>query len=419
MADDLYNEDAALRYVMGEGDDAERTAFESRLATSTELRALVNELESGVTALAEAAPKRRPPASVWRNIEMAVSDETRLGSNFLTSLLCWLRNGWEVAAVCLIGWVLTVFWVNQHYASTSTKPETQQMEIADVHAPKPTNKSVATQAHDSTATNRVSGLLQARTMEILELRGKIAALQTATTQMSRSLAAQHALLTESNRIKFYHLVPASMDGNPNTELLSPGLQIAVLTALARNLGWIDTTPLSNSQNNGNVQPRFITIGGVDFIDLRPGSQIVGKQQQEQLQVTSGQTTADNTPAAKQGEPQTQAQTQTTVGSSDTTTTEPTIPAFISGDNLVVALDSTVVPTGSLVTLTASGANQNQTGGTFTIGENPTVVTLPLNPTTYGSNGYLIGNLDAVTLSVQTPNGQTSTMQFSAPSTANP
>ena len=423
MADTPANEDAALLYVLGEFNDAEQREFESRLAMSTELRALVNELESGAVAMAITAPRRWAPAEIWRRIEKAMVKETRPKLAWPSFGLGWLRNGWAVAVACLIGWLLYAFSVNRHLASTPEKLRTSQPEVIVANPVEPRPERVAVKPSVAALTNAAFELLQARTREIMELRGKIAQLETAGTQLSLSLAQQHALLGESNRIKFYHLSPASAaTANASTAPLSPGLQRAVFMALARELDWLPPTSPAGVQAGGNVPPTSTTIGGVDFVDLRPGSQSVVSQPQPQTQNGSGQPTADNnTTAAAQVQPPAQPQAESPAASSSgTTAPAPTIPAFVSGDNLVVALDSTVVPLGSSVSLTATDANQNQTGGSFMLGSNPTVVTIPFSGPTdlstpvYTTGGYTAGGLYVVTLSFQTPGGQTGTTQFYAP-----
>jgi hypothetical protein len=171
-------------------------------------------------------------------------------------------------------------------------------------------------------------------------------------------------LGESNRIKFYQLAPVSTaSASTSTAPLSPGLQRAVFMALARELGWLPANPPSAAQAGGNVPPTSTTIGGVDFIDLRSGRQSIVSQPQPQAEAGKP-TVENNTTTAAQVQPPAQPQTESPVASPANTVSNPTIPAFVSGDNLVVALDSTVVPAGSSVSLIASDANQNQTGGSF-------------------------------------------------------
>jgi hypothetical protein len=435
MADVPSSEDAALRYVLGEFDDAEQREFESHLAASAELRVLVNELETGVVAMANAAPRRRAPAEIWRRIERTMAKETRPKLAFPSFGFDWLRNGWAVAVACLIGWLFYAFCVNRHLASAPKKSIISRSEVTVANLVEPLPKPVAAKTGASNTTNATFELLQARTREIMELRGKIAQLETAKTQLSRILAQQHALLGESNRIKFYQLATASTPGgNASTAPLSPGLQHAVFMALAREMGWLATDSPSTPQTGGNAPPMSATVGGVDFIELHPGSQSVVSQPQPQPPSESGQPTADNNAATTtQTQPQAQPQTKSAAVAQGTTASDPTIPAYVSGDNLVVAMDQTVVPAGSSVSLSVLDANQNVLGGSFVgsfiLGNNPAVVTMPLNSPIYTTSGdFTAGNspigdpaggLSFVIMSFQTPDGQTSTIQFYAPPTTNP
>jgi len=422
MADVSSNENEVLRYVLGEFSAAERREFESRMAASVELRALVDELETGMVAVATASPRRRPPPEVWQRIEKAVVRETRPKLAFPAFGFGWLRSGWAVAVACLMGWVFYAFLLNRHEVPAAAKLKIPPGEIAVATSAEPPPKPVAAPSLVASATNAAVELLQARAREIMELRGKIARLETVTTQLSRSLAQQHALLGESNRIKFYHLSAVSTtSGKGSTAPLSPGLQRAVLTALARELGWLPAGSTSATQTGGNFPPIPVTFGGVDFIDLLPGSQTVFSQPQIQSQVGSGRQTADNTAAGTQVPPLVQPQIESTApaASPGTTAPDPAIPAFVSGDNLVVAMDSTIVPAGSSVTLTVLDANQNATGGTFILGNNPAVLTIPLSDLSDPSaSPYVVAGFSGWMVNINSifPNGQTGTMQFFTPAT---
>ncbi|HVU26170.1 MAG TPA: hypothetical protein VHG71_00270 [Verrucomicrobiae bacterium] len=422
MAEIQSNEDAALRYVLGELNDVERREFELRLATDAELRACVGELETGLVAAATASPRRCPPATIWQRIEKAVAKETKVKLRFPNFWHGWLRYGWATAAACLTGWLLYAFWANHRYNSALARLKLSQRETVIVNSTAPSPIHDAVKSPAPVVTNIAFELLQSRTQEINELRGRIAQLETETTQLSRSLAQQQSLLSESSRIKFYHLVSDSVaNNNPNPPPLSPGLQRAVSTALARELGWLPTTPQSVEQIGGNLPATPMTIAGVDFIDLRPGNnqQQVQLQSQSPSQPQNNQPVTDNNTATAQMQPQAQPQVdsqvqqpQSSATSQAASTSQPTIPAYVSGDNLVVALDSTVVPAGSSVMLTTYDANQNQTGGSFTLGNNPVVVTIPLS-----SDGYtpvLTTGLGMV-ITFTSPAGQTGTYYFSQPS----
>src|SRR3954469_15521863 len=104
------SEEEASRYVLGELSDAQRNEFEERLAQSAELRALVRELEHGMTALAMAASRHRPPPGIWQGIEKALGGKTRRVL-IPAPWVGWLRSGWAAAAACLVGWMIYAFWI--------------------------------------------------------------------------------------------------------------------------------------------------------------------------------------------------------------------------------------------------------------------------------------------------------------------
>jgi hypothetical protein len=417
MADLSSNEDAALRYVLGELNDAERREFESRLATDAALRACVGELEAGLVAAAAASPRRRPPVEVWQRIEKAVAKEAKPKFEFPSFIFGWLRNGWAVAAICLLGWLFYALSAHRQLASVTEQSEHLQREIAAVHSAPPATAPKNVKSLPFVLTNRMLISPPSHTQEIRALRGKIAALQTQTAQLSRLLEQQRALLGETNRVKFYQLASTAAAGNSNGgnggTTLSPGLQRAVLTALARELGWLGEPPAA-AQASGNSVATPVTIGGVDFIDLRPNEQNVVSQPTTQPKIEN-QAAADNNVAQTQNQSPAQSQIETPPAENS----NPTIPAYVSGDNLVVALDSTVVPTGSVVTLVASDANQNQTGGSFVLGNNPAVVTIPFSNGSYSLPviGFTPTSSIGLSLYFTAPDGQSGTFYLSPASSS--
>jgi hypothetical protein len=421
MTDVPSNEDDALRFVLGEFSAAERRDFEARMAASAELRTLVNELEAGMVAAATAAPRRRPPAEVWRRIEKAVAKESSVKPAFPFPWFGWMRNGWAVAVVCLAGWLGYAFLAHLHFISAMAELKNRRQEVAVVIPAGPPATTVATRP--PAVTNDGFEPLQTKLKEISELQGRVSQLETEKLQLSRSLARQGALLGETNRIKFYQLTPTP-DGNTHVAPLSPGLQTAVLLAMEHELGWAAGEANPATPAGGNIiAPTTVTIDGVDFIDFR-GHAATG-QPQAQPQADNAAATAQ-AQSQVQSQPQTQAQQQTPQQASSqvppqtespaatTPASEPTIPAFVSGNNLVVAIDSSVVPAGSSVTLTALDADQNASGGTFVLGNNPAVVTIPLSG---DSTPILTTGIGwTVILNSTSPNGQPVNLQFYAPTT---
>jgi hypothetical protein len=375
MPDLHLPEDEAARYVFGGLSADERREFETRLAQSDELRSLVRELEEGAVALAQASPRRQPPQQVWERIEKAVVRETKSTVTFPAVWLGWLRNGWAAAALCLIGWLLYAFLANRHPSEiiTSIIPQPQ---TASASSNPPVRTQVAAKLLPS-AANVDLKLLQARAQEIGDLRRKIAQMEMEATQLSRSLARQGAALSESNRIKFCQLIPASSaNADESAPPLSPRLQRAMLMAIARELSWLPVESKSGVQTGSGTSQTPVSVGGVDFVDLPPNTNSVAHQ----------------TPAPQR----TQA--------AATESSEATIPVFVAGNKLVVAVDSTVAPPESSVTFTVTDANQNQSGGTVTLGENPMVVTIPLsdgfmhNGLIATSDGYLTVGFASLSLS---------------------
>src|SRR5579862_835647 len=339
MPDPRLPEDDAASYVLGGLSAEDRREFETRLAESEELRALVRELEDATVALTLASPPKRAPQRIWTGIEKAVAQESK--SRSAAFWFGWLRNGWAAASICWLGWVLYAFLAHRP-ASDITTSKTSDDRLTAAISPTPTQ---ALPNPLSSPSNAAMKLLQARAQELAELRRKIAQMETERTQLSRWLARQSAALSESNRIKFCQLVPASVNTDGSAPPLSPGLQRAMLMAIARELGWFESKPGAPDDSRFGQTP--FSIDGIDFVNLHPN--------------TNG--------VAYQAPPQPSAQS--------TATPQTTIPGFVAGNKLVLAVDSTVAPPQSSVTFTVTDANQNQTGGTVVLGDNPTVVTIPL------------------------------------------
>jgi hypothetical protein len=143
------------------------------------------------------------------------------------------------------------------------------------------------------------------------------------------------------------------------------------------LGWAqsgDASPGGESNSAGTLSP-ITTIGNVDFVDLRPGTNSVSPALQSQPQ------------PKPQPQPPPQPQTpqpdnQNAVASSPPASTEAphaSIPAFISGQNLVMAIDSTIAPKDSQVTFSYQTPDLGLVSfGSVTVGNNPMVITVPSN-----------------------------------------
>lgn len=390
---DLYSpEDEAALYVLGELTAAERREFETRLAQSAELRALVRELEEGAVALSMASPRRRPPREAWTRIEKAVTGETK--AVFPVFWIGWWRHGWAAAAACLVGWLLYALWPHRPGPSdASPAPVVTGVNsqpgatLADTHQDNTRNRT----RQDNAENNATLQLLRARTQEIGALRWQIAELTNRMTHLSQALAQQQALLSESSRLKFFQLSPPSAGSSgATTPQVSPDLQRALFLGMTRELGW---APSGASSEVGGTDSTRTNHAGVDFVDLRPGSNSVP--------ASIGRSRVELESAG------------VSESSSLASASSNAIPGFVSGTSAVLAFDSSVVPTGSSLTFwTATSWGQFQSLGAVVLGNNPMVVTIPFAVTTWEG-----GN---VTVVAATANGSSNVIgQFSAQGTISP
>jgi hypothetical protein len=345
MADEPRRfEDEAVLYLQGQLGAAERREFESRLEQSAELRAMVRELEEGLLALALAAPRREPPAKVWRQIEKSVTPE-RPGDVIAPSpWRFWLRNGWAAAATCLLGWMLYAFWVNRHPMDSSAHGS-ENIPVVKITSPAAGLPETAGMAPSpmTNVTRRPAGRPQpgdlARTGEIAALRRQVQELETQVAHLSRMSTQQQA--SASSRFTRFQMAPpnANAPAGP-TAPPSPELQRALLLALARELGWLQA-PEGGFGQGGST--------GVDFVDLPavPG----GAHPDQPINPES----ATNMVAQSEELPATG-----------------TVPGFTFEGNTVFVIPPALVPGGSGPVTVWSGG---EALGTFSVGENPVIVTI--------------------------------------------
>jgi anti-sigma-K factor RskA len=391
MPDFHSPEDEATLYVLGELTAAERRAFEARLAQSAELRALVRDLEEGVVALSTGLPARRPPSEVWSGIEKTVCRESR--RTVPAWRIGWWRNGWAAAAACLAGWLLYAVFLNGRYGSIPATPQPLHESAITNSTPTVAQAVVA----PSAPTNDDHQLLQARAEEIRDLRLKLSKMEKQTGQLAQLLVQQRAQLGESNRIKFYQLSSASANGDAAATPLSPALQRAVFLSIGRELGWFpgESNLRGGIGADGRVLPH--TFGGVDFIDLRKANNEPANpppvQPKPESQTAESQTAGPQVAASQ------------AAGSQVADAPAPVIPAFVSGDKLVVAVDSTIVPPNSSVTFSLAGASPGTTGGTISFVGIPTVLTIPLPAGSTSDGGFILTTWST------TFTGVSNTMQF--------
>lgn len=370
MSDLHLLEDEATLYVLGRLTEAGRGEFEAHLAQSAELRALVRELEEGAVAVAMASPRRRAPQQVWQRIEKAVTEKTKPRVMDPSFWFGWLRNGWAAAAACLVGWLLYALWADRA-GSPDVAPVPLASEVNVQPGGMPTD-SVRTETGGVTpqprnVTNTEQRSPQANPLaamrELGALRLQNAELVKQVTHLSQVLTQQQALLSESSRLKFFQLGPTSNGGAGATNAIpSPELQRALLLAMARELGWLQSP---GSTQSGSTQANQ---GGVDFVDLHPG--------------TNETTTPTNLQSQIETEP-----ADTSEPPSQMSASASTIPGFVSGTNVVLAFDSSVVPTGSDLTFWTGNSIQGfQSLGSAVLGNNPLVVAIPFaNATLDGRN----------------------------------
>jgi len=341
-------EEEAARYVLGQLSPAARHEFEMQLAQSAELRALVQELEEGMEVLARAVPQRPPPARTWSLIEQAIAQDVQQKVVTPAIWSTWWRNGWAAAAACLLGLLGYALWNprGEVRPEVSAVVAMESVPITSASGSKDSNRvaSVPNTAAIASATSA--------SREREALRWQIATLQNQLQQLSHVVARQQAILLEPDRFKFFPLATNAVGvGGTTTPPLSPGLERALFYAMARELGWLPA--LSSGETQNNMFPGAATNHvGIDFVDLNPatnnppGTAELQSQEDEALEQLY--------------------LAPTSVGSSGN------VPGFVSGTNLVMAFDSSVVPNGSAVTFWVG----NQWVGSTVTGDNPTVVTIP-------------------------------------------
>jgi len=378
MADPHSVEDAAALYVLGQLGTAERRKFEACLARSSELRSLVRELEAGTVALARAMPQLEPPAQLWPRIEKAVAEETHRKTATSSFWPGWMRSGWAAAAACVIGCLLYEVRVNRPSAPGKSRLAlSQDRSSVDATATESARAEMArASAQPSGATLPVPAVSRggspAWTSDQSVLRRQIAELQSQVTQLSRMLTQQQTLSPGSSQLVFFHLIaPKSEPATGRaTTALSPELQRALVVALARELGWFrraDDEPRQKSQS-ADSEAKPTSQLGVDFADFAPASTETATP--PPLPTEAESDAADTSRAAS-----------TTLASSNA------IPGFVSGTNAVLAIDASVAPSGSYVTVWSGTAGSAlQPRGSLVLGTNPAVVTIPFaNWSTEGWN----------------------------------
>lgn len=378
--------DEAVRYVLGELDDASRRAFERELDTSEPLLAHVRELEEGLVAAALTAPRRHPSPRAWRQIEEAISRESGRRRHVVPAWwTAWWRGGWAAAAGLAIGMVCLLL-MNR---STPSKPlpTTELVRSQPVvgtpnlgrQQPSPANPSNAAETHPALPSQ------PDRTQEIDALHRQVALLESRLARMSKSLTQQQAQLAETNRLKFFQLNPGAGTNTDTASPLSPRLQQALFLAMANELGW---RTQGNEPSTAASEAAWFKEAGVDFVDLR---------------------IATNNPVSPLPPAESQLEQASASGASATNA----MAGFVSGNDAFLAFDSTVVPTGSSVTFWATTMwGENLLLGNTILQNNPVVVAVPAS-----AGG---GNGTTLTIMATTPAGTVTTIgQVYSPPVSSP
>jgi len=372
MAEPLPHADEATAYVLGTLGARDRRRFEARLRKSPELRKVVRLLETGSIGLAMAAPHREPPIRLWAGIQAAVTHECEKRGRSVRRK--WLRNVAGIAACAIVGWFAYTNW--NHRASSASPTivsDFVETQVTDSAAP------VLARAI-SQASNLVSQPPRERRAlrpgENATLRERVGDLENQVAHLAQTVT-QQAAPPDLNRLTFVNIVPEGSDGAASSQIApaSPELRRALLLGVARQLGWMPPSALPPPSPAPSTAPNTQAADppapqnepGVHFVDLPP----------VEAPSPETQTSSVETP------PSPHATTTTTTAA--TTSDEPSsrnassIPAFVSGTNLVFAVDSSLVPVG---TETVSFYSGNGGGpivwrGTIALGSSATVVTMPI------------------------------------------
>ena len=373
MVEPVPHADDAAAYVLGTLGTRDRRRFEARLKKSAELQKAVRLLESGSIALALAAPRREPPIRLRAGIQAAVTHECEKRGR--SARRKWLRNVAGIAACALIGWFGYTSW---NHRASSAKPTI--VGVSDAVETHFTNSAAPVLARaTSQASNSVSQPARERRAlrpgEDATLRERVGDLENQVAHLAQTVTLQ-AAPPDLNRLTFVNIVPEGSDGtaSPQIAAASPELRRALLLGVARQLGWMpppqpsalppptlapSTPPFTQPADPNPPAPQ--NDAGVDFVDLPP-------VEAPSPEATTASVTPPSPPA-----------TTTTASEESNSRNASSIPAFVSGTNLVFAVDSSVVPIGTEAISFYSGNAGGPTAfrGTVTIGNNPTVVAMPI------------------------------------------
>jgi hypothetical protein len=350
-----------------------RHAFELQLTHSAELRALVQELEEGIEAMARAVPQRPAPPQTWHPIEQAIAREAERKIIRPPFWSTWWRSGWTAAAACLLAFAGYVSWPESKPATGANSPASEVVPIS-LAAPQESLSPLSSVRKGSepmfpTNVMTVAELKPAAQLtnpELASLRWQIASMREQLEQLAEVVAQQREVLAEPGRFKFFPLTSAASDAAATPAAsMSPGLQRAMFYAMARDMGWLPGLSARDAQNN-TATGAAKSFAGVEFVDFKSAS--AASQTTMSSAATTLSASASETASTAEAAP-------VSVASSGGIG----IPGMFSKDGLILALDKTIVPSGGAVSFwKASEANDHELIGSTVVNENPTVVKIPID-----------------------------------------
>ena len=381
MSEPVPHADDTTAYVLGTLSARERRRFEARLKNSAELRKMVRLLEIGSIGLAMSAPRREPPTRLWEGIHLAVTREREKQERMSRKI--WLRSAVGIAACAIVGWFAYTFWSDQ------TSSANQQL-VADASIATNSTSLVARPISQQPIVTNFASQPRRRTLrpgESATLRERVGDLENQVAHLTHTVA-QHGTPPDFSPLTFLNIAPEGSDVTANGQMTapSPELRRALLLGVARQLGWMpppappaiftsppssppspQSSPLPSTQSPEPNPPPASNDTGVEFVDLPP------------VEAPSPETTTASVQTPSAPPPTAVAATETTTSEENTSPNATSIPAYMSGTNLVFAIDSSVVPVG---TETVSFYSGNAGGvisfrGSIALGNTPTVVTMPV------------------------------------------
>jgi hypothetical protein len=368
MPEPIPYADDATAYVLGTLGARERRRFEGRLKRSSELQKVVRVLEMGSIGLALAAPRREPPAKLWEGIQAAVTHECEKQNR--AAGRAWLRSAVGIAACAVVGWLAYTLW---HPRALSSSPSLAGGRAAAGSATNSAAPALAravsqTPAASNLASNPPRERRARRPSESATLRERVGDLENQVAHLEQTVMQQQALPADFNRLTFLSIGPEGANGTTSGQIIapSPELQRALLLGVARQLGWMPPSPASPSSVPPPPAPTPLNPNppaaqnepSVEFVDLPPVDPPSSESQTASLQTQSSSPAATSEASGLQS--------------------AASIPGFVSGTNLVFAINSSVVPAGTETVSFFSGyaGSAPVFRGSVPLGSGATVVTMP-------------------------------------------